>query len=290
MVYSFDIDVAKEYGVNEAIMIANLQFWITKNKANNKGYYNNHYWTYNSKNALQKLFPFWTERQIRYILDNLINKGVLITANYNKNKYDKTLWYAFVDEEKWIKVTEEKSKNTVPIDVTNLSNQKDEKVQAIPYNNTNNNIYNNNINNNNMSEFDNSDPLPLHFKELWNQLADSYKEQYPRNQKIPRITTGEIKNLYQRDKELKKFVKELISDGIITEKDIDGDIWHWALKQVWMRIQNNEFLRGECKPTEAHPKPFVLRADIFLRPSNFISMISPNNTKWDKHQGYGLKW
>lgn len=154
----------------------------------------------------------------------------------------------------------------------------------------NNNIYNNNINNNNMSEFDNSDRLPLHFKELWNQLADSYKEQYPRNQKIPRITTGEIKNLYQRDKELKKFVKELISDGIITEKDIDGDIWHWALKQVWMRIQNNEFLRGECKPTEAHPKPFVLRADIFLRPSNFISMISPNNTKWDKQQGYGLKW
>ena len=96
MFYNFDINVAKEYGVNEAIMIANFQFWITKNKANNKSFYDNHYWTYNSKTALQKLFPFWTERQIRYILDNLINLIIIYTlqaftiGKFEDNRLDAT--------------------------------------------------------------------------------------------------------------------------------------------------------------------------------------------------------
>ena len=39
MIYSFDSGVAKEYGVNEAIMIANFQFWIKKNKANKNNFF-----------------------------------------------------------------------------------------------------------------------------------------------------------------------------------------------------------------------------------------------------------
>jgi len=102
MNYNFDSDVAKEYGVNEAIMIANFQFWIAKNKANGKNFFDGCYWTYNSLKALIELFPFWTEKQIRSILKSLIDKGVLKTANFNQNQYDRTLWYAFVQEGKWI--------------------------------------------------------------------------------------------------------------------------------------------------------------------------------------------
>ncbi|MEE1227274.1 MAG: hypothetical protein UHM08_09255 [Bacteroidales bacterium] len=102
MVYNFDSNIAKEYGVNEAIMIANFQFWIKKNKANKKNFFDGHYWTYNSKKAFMELFDFWSEQSIKTILNHLKEKGVLITANYNNSPYDRTLWYAFADEEKWI--------------------------------------------------------------------------------------------------------------------------------------------------------------------------------------------
>lgn len=102
MQYIFDEDVAKEYGVNEAIMIANLQFWIRKNKANQKHEYDGRTWTYNSKAALARLFLFWSEKQVRTILDKLRKNNVIITGNYNQNSYDRTLWYAFADEDKWL--------------------------------------------------------------------------------------------------------------------------------------------------------------------------------------------
>ena len=54
MDYSFDIEVAQQYGVNEAIMIKNLQFWIMKNKANGKHFHDGHTWTYNSVAAFMQ--------------------------------------------------------------------------------------------------------------------------------------------------------------------------------------------------------------------------------------------
>ncbi len=98
MNYSFDIEIAKKYGVNEAIIYNNILFWIRHNKVNNKNFHDGRYWTFNSQRAFAELFPFWTERQIRTALDNLVNQGVLIKGNYNKVKWDKTTWYAFAEE------------------------------------------------------------------------------------------------------------------------------------------------------------------------------------------------
>lgn len=97
MIYQFDTDVAAMYGVDEAIMIANLQFWIRKNEANGKHYHDGRFWTYNSIEAFTKLFPFWTARQIRRILKSLEDKGVIVTGNFNTSAYDRTTWYAFGD-------------------------------------------------------------------------------------------------------------------------------------------------------------------------------------------------
>lgn len=137
MVYNFDINVAKEYGVNEAIMIANLQFWIAKNKANGRNFKDGHYWTYNSKRALLELFPFWSEQNIKTILEHLKNKNVLITANHNTNQYDRTLWYAFVDEDRWLSEVKDPnlSKSEAhPIHWLESTNGKVETNQPIPDN------------------------------------------------------------------------------------------------------------------------------------------------------------
>ena len=94
MIHSFDIDDAKNYGVTEAVILYNLKFWIEKNKANNRHFYENRYWTYNSIKAFEELFPYLSYKQIRSAIENLEKKEVIITGNFNASSYDRTKWYA----------------------------------------------------------------------------------------------------------------------------------------------------------------------------------------------------
>jgi hypothetical protein len=98
MNHSFNIHIAKKYGLEEAIMIGNFQHWITKNIANERHLYEGRTWTYNSVKAYAVLYPYWTEKQVRRILDSLVSKGVLLKGSFNKNPYLRTAWYSFVDE------------------------------------------------------------------------------------------------------------------------------------------------------------------------------------------------
>lgn len=118
----FKSEIAKKYGVDEAIMIGNLAHWIEKNEANGRNFYDGRYWTYNSIDAFTKLFPFWTPRQIRRILKSLEDQNVIITGNYNQSTYDRTTWYAFADG----------FDKNVNLHLTETSNGKDQTVQPIP--------------------------------------------------------------------------------------------------------------------------------------------------------------
>ena len=99
MNFHFDGAVAEMYGVDGAVFISRLQFWIEKNAANDRHWHDGRYWTYNSLRAMEKLFPFWSRRQIERIVKNLKDKGVLLTANYARDSHDRTLFYA-LDERK----------------------------------------------------------------------------------------------------------------------------------------------------------------------------------------------
>lgn len=102
MQHSFDIEIAKKYGILEAILINNLLFWITKNKANNKNFHDGDYWTYNSTKAFAELFPYVSKRQIEKALQHLRDEDIIKVGNYNEMKYDRTLWYAFTEKGKCI--------------------------------------------------------------------------------------------------------------------------------------------------------------------------------------------
>lgn len=96
--YTFNIDLACKFGVEEAIILENIIFWINKNAANEKHFYDGKFWTYNSVKAFKILFPFWTSKQISRILKSLIAQGILITGNFNSSKYLRTLWYSISDK------------------------------------------------------------------------------------------------------------------------------------------------------------------------------------------------
>lgn len=127
MQHHFNVEIAREFGILEAVLLENINFWIAKNAANEKNYYDGDYWTYNSIRAFAKLFPYATERQIKYALNKLKDAGVIKTANYNQNAYDHTLWYGLTEKGKSI-VSSEK------VDLTAVSNRKTHNVQPIPYN------------------------------------------------------------------------------------------------------------------------------------------------------------
>lgn len=98
MQHHFDIDIANEFGMLEAVLLDNLWYWVQKNKANNKHYYEDRYWTYNSARAFSEMFPYVSSRKIQLALKRLIELEVLQTGNFNQSSYDRTLWYAFTDK------------------------------------------------------------------------------------------------------------------------------------------------------------------------------------------------
>ena len=98
MDYQFDVDHAKRYGLEEAVMLHNFIFWIRHNHANRKNQHDGRTWTYNTLEAFRELFPFWSVKQIRRILDSLLEQRVLVKGNHNARAYDRTCWYALADE------------------------------------------------------------------------------------------------------------------------------------------------------------------------------------------------
>jgi len=94
--HSFEIEDAKKYGVPAAIFLHHMKLWIQQNRENkdfSRHFRDDRWWTYNSRTALAKIFPYWTPRQIRGIIEKLETAGAIITAQLGGG--NRSNWYAF---------------------------------------------------------------------------------------------------------------------------------------------------------------------------------------------------
>ena len=98
MIHFFSDEVALEVGINGAIMLNHLHYWVKKNADNEMNYHDGYFWTYNSIAAYKKQFPFWSEKTIYRILRELEVNGYVKTGNYNQSAYDRTKWYALTEK------------------------------------------------------------------------------------------------------------------------------------------------------------------------------------------------
>ena len=96
--HSVDVELAKKVGFDEANILGFVAYWVKNNRDNNRNFYDGRYWTYNSAQALTEQFPYWTRRQISGLLEKLEKMGAIIKGNYNKNKFDRSSWYALTDK------------------------------------------------------------------------------------------------------------------------------------------------------------------------------------------------
>jgi hypothetical protein len=225
--HSFDIEIAKEYGIHEAIILKNIYFWVEKNRANEKHFYEGRYWTYNSKKAFSELFPYLNERQVKYALEKMKKEGLILTGNFNDTPYDRTCWYALTDKAfKLLKVDKKDPEPPENTDKTKLSNGEDksENIDQTKLSNGENKI---------VQPIPDSKPDSKHSKK---EISKEKKENKKSNKFIP-PTVEEVKEYckehnYRIDPEM--FVAYYESNGWITGKvkmkNWQASVRYWASK------------------------------------------------------------
>ena len=89
--------VAKQCGVNAALIFHYLHFWIEKNRANGKHFHDGRYWTYCSMDGFCRILDYLSPKQIRTAIEKLEREGYIVKGSYNKSSYDRTTWYAITE-------------------------------------------------------------------------------------------------------------------------------------------------------------------------------------------------
>lgn len=92
-------DLAIAVGLNEAIVLQQVQYWCEHNEETGRNFRDGHFWVYNSFPEWQKQFPWWCEKTVKTIFSKLEKRNLLITANYNRLSMDRTKWYRINHEE-----------------------------------------------------------------------------------------------------------------------------------------------------------------------------------------------
>lgn len=135
-------------GMNEAILVQQIHYYIEINQKAERNYHDGRYWTYNSYTEWRRTcFYFWSESTMIRTFKSLEKDGILLTGNYSQYPGDRRRWYSIdydrldmVLKRKW-----EEKHESLPEDVefenevvklTTPSNQNDQ-INNIYY------IYNN---------------------------------------------------------------------------------------------------------------------------------------------------
>lgn len=108
--------------INEAIILQQIQYWLKNPKSGRLGDDGRKY-IRDTVSEWNIQFPWLTERAIKTRLKSLKDKKIILTANLNKLKYDRTNWYS-IDYDALNKLMQMHSEETFPWKVKKLHYQK----------------------------------------------------------------------------------------------------------------------------------------------------------------------
>lgn len=100
--HSFDVELAARYGIEEALIIHHFQHWIAYNKRTGKNLIDGKTWVFQTIEEIAAHFQYLTFDKVKYTVKILIQKGILTKAFHDKNHFNRTYYYAFVDEDYFI--------------------------------------------------------------------------------------------------------------------------------------------------------------------------------------------
>lgn len=160
----FNVQDAIEHGIEKAVILYHIGFWLEHNRANNTNFHDDHWWTYNSAEAFAILLPYMSSSKIARLLRELEKDGIILVGNYNKVAYDRTKWYSMPCYTPLFK-SEQCNVEIQTSHYSNLNNRMSRNVQPIPDINTD---INTDINidrsllnsNNELNDADEQNPTP----------------------------------------------------------------------------------------------------------------------------------
>ncbi len=88
-------ELAREIGLNESILLLQIEFWIRTSTTEER---EGRHWTYQSTRDIQAFFSFWSVATIQRAIQSLVEKKLIYVGNFNKYKYDKTRWFAINED------------------------------------------------------------------------------------------------------------------------------------------------------------------------------------------------
>lgn len=102
-------DLAKNIGLNEAIILQQLNYWLesTPSGVEHEGVR----WIYNTHEKWQEQFPFWSTDTVKRGFASLKDQNLVLVAKLSKNKSDRTNFYT-VNHEKLDQLEAESRRNT----------------------------------------------------------------------------------------------------------------------------------------------------------------------------------
>lgn len=88
--------LAEEIGLNEAIFLQQLHYWLNGKSSK---YIDGKKWIYNTFEDWQEQFPFWSVSTVKRTVNSLSKRNLILKGNYNRAGFDKTVWYSINYEE-----------------------------------------------------------------------------------------------------------------------------------------------------------------------------------------------
>ena len=78
-------DLAVKLGLNEAIVLRQIYYWLEINEKLQRNYYDGRYWTFNTMEEWQKNnFPWWSTKTIERAFKSLISLSFISSIFRNK--------------------------------------------------------------------------------------------------------------------------------------------------------------------------------------------------------------
>ena len=91
--HAFIVDDAVEYGLDKAILLQHIRFWIHQNEGKKSHTHDNKVWMFQSAADMAKHYPYWSRQKISRLLREMEDDELIISGNFNKLGYDQTKWY-----------------------------------------------------------------------------------------------------------------------------------------------------------------------------------------------------
>lgn len=209
----------------EAIILQQIHYWLVKNINVKDGYS----WVYNSIKDWNKQFKWLSEPTLKRKFKSLEDKGLLITGNYNKAKFDRTKWYR-IDYDALDEMIQREYQN----DTTRVSKRYNAKYQndtdyTIDY-----------TKNNNIDNTTTTGPTEIgSIYEFWESNVGS----------LSPYLYEEIQAIYEDWKEVSKQPKEMILESIkmALDKGVRNISYIKTILKRWYdnRIYNIEDLKAD---------------------------------------------